>query len=309
MKPTTWLVVAVTGLSALSTGSPVWAQSAGHGPAVVELPASTRALALGDAFQLDAGDSDVLFYNPGLLGAAGGMMLGYHRFGDQSTAFTLSAATGWWGGAVGAGIQTLEYTTDAPPGGRPAGIDPFVTSGGTVVSEQVATVGYARSVGPVELGLAAKLIDQRHGDDRETSGAADIGVATRVGGFRMGLAARNLGPETDLGPGADVGSPERFTLGAGRYGLRLGPLDLGLAAAVSHRADGEWIAGGGVEVGYWPVIGRTFVVRAGARNVPDGEALPVTVGGSYWGDDLVLEYAFQPVDDHDGIHRLSVGWR
>ena len=55
-------------------------------------------------------------------------------------------------------------------------------------------------------------------------------------------------------------------------------------------------------VGYYPVTGRTFVVRAGGRTVPEGEASPLTLGASYWGDSLVLEYAFQPVDDQSVFH-------
>jgi hypothetical protein len=119
---------------------------------------------------------------------------------------------------------------------------------------------------------------------------------------------RNLGPERSL-DGVDVRLPTDVTLGWGGYGRPLGPLDLGAAAALGRRADGEVVFGGGLELGYWPVQGRTFVARVGVRNVPEGEASPVTFGGSFWGDRLVLEYAFQPVDDADGLHRVTLGWR
>ena len=78
---------------------------------------------------------------------------------------------------------------------------------------------------------------------------------------------------------------------------------------MTRRADGEWVVGGGLEFGYWPVRGRTFVARIGARTIPEGEASPLSLGGSFWGDDLVVDYAFQPVDGTDGVHRITLGWR
>ena len=41
----------------------------------------------------------------------------------------------------------------------------------------------------------------------------------------------------------------------------------------------------------------------------EGDASPVPFGSRFWGDDLVLEYAFQPVSGEDGLHRITVGWR
>ena len=85
--------------------------------------------------------------------------------------------------------------------------------------------------------------------------------------------------------------------------------DYGMAAEVRRRADGEFLAGGGFELGYYPVNGRNFVGRVGFRNVPEGEAKPFSVGGSYWGDDLVLEWGWHPFDGNGGVHTFSLGWR
>lgn len=98
-------------------------------------------------------------------------------------------------------------------------------------------------------------------------------------------------------------------MGGGFYGRPTGPLDFGMAAEISRRADGEFLAGGGIELGYYPVVGRNFVGRVGFRNVPEGEAKPFSVGGSYWGDDLVVEWGWHPIDGNGGMHTLSVGWR
>ena len=283
------------------------AQSPDREPALMEVPASTRAVGLGHAFQLDALDSDVVFYNPSQVGRGNGMMLSYHRFGATATALGVSAERSWLGGGIAIGLRSLEYGSDGP-GTRLRGLDPLLKRGPVGVSEHVAVAAYARTIGPVRAGVAGKLVNHRAEDDNDTRGAVDVGVSAELGPLRVGLAARNLGGDYVLA-GARVHMPEEVTLGAGGYGHQLGPLDLGVAAAVTRRADGEWLAGGGVEMGYWPVSGRTFVGRIGVRRVPEGEALPVTFGGSFWGDDLVVEYAFQPVDGHDGIHRLTVGWR
>ena len=70
--------------------------------------------------------------------------------------------------------------------------------------------------------------------------------------------------------------------------------------------------GGGVELGYYPIQGRTFVARLGFQDVPeDSEAAPVTMGFAFWADDLTIEWAFRPVSDADegGTHRFGVRWR
>lgn len=287
--------------------TPVAAQSAGHEPAVVELPASARAMGLGGAFQLGAPDSDIVFHHPALSERAAGMMLGYQRYGGAATGMTLSAGAGWLDGGVAVGLQALEYGS-AGPGLREGGLDPILAGGEKGAGELVATLAYARPVGPVRLGVAGKLVGQRIGEARDTRGAIDVGVAREVGSLWLALSARNLGPAYAL-DGVEAPQPEEIRLGAGGYGRPVGPLDVGLAATVARRADGEWTGGGGVELGYWPVRGRTFVVRVGGRRVPEGGASPVTFGGSFWGDDLVVEYAFEPVDGRDGVHRVALGWR
>lgn len=297
-------LVGLLGLLPASAG----AQTPEREPLVVEIPASARAVGLGHVFQLDASDSDVIFFNPALLSASGGFALGAHRFGDASTALTASASTGWYDGVVGVGLRTLEYGTDRAAGERPGGIDPLLQDGQRAVSELVAVVAYGRELFGVRVGGAAKVVTQRFGSDEEIRGSFDVGVASRVGPFQAGLSVRNLGPDRVI-DGTEADQPRTVTLGVGGYGQPVGPFDLGLASAVSVRADGEVVVGGGIEVGWWPIIGRTFMARVGARNVPEGDAFPVTFGGSFRGDDLVVDYAYQPVDDADGVHRITLGWR
>ena len=286
---------------------PLMAQSEGREPGVVELPVGARAAGLGDAFQLGSDDSDAIFHHPGLMGTLTGMMVGYQHLGEVGRLLTLSAATDWYGGGVAVGLQALSWESPGA-GERPAGLDPFLNEGPVGASELVATVGYGRAVGPLRLGVAGKLLSQRFGSDSETRGSVDLGASTPLGPGRVALSVRNLGAD-DVVAGTEVSQPVTATLAFGGYGARLWPLDVGAAGAITRRGDGEWIGGGGLELGYWPVVGRTFVARVGARTVPEGEASPLTLGGSFWGDDLVVEYAWQPVDGMEGVHRVSLGWR
>jgi hypothetical protein len=286
------------------------AQAEGRLPKVLELPASTRAMALGDAYMMNAGASDALFYHPGLVSGASGFGMDVQTWSGGASAASASAATDWFGGTVALGLQTLQYGAPATevhllPGGQ----DVLFQLGPAPTSERVASVGYGRRVLGVRLGLVGKLVEERIAGERDATGAVDVGAATTVGPLTVGLSAQNLGPDMGFVSG-DAPLPTRITLGAGAYGRQVGPLDVGLAGALTRRDDGEVVAGAGLEVGYWPVEGRTFVGRIGAHRVPEGVGSPFSFGLAYWGDDLVVEWAYQRFGDlGEGTHRFGVRWR
>ncbi|HSG48878.1 MAG TPA: hypothetical protein VLA43_13750, partial [Longimicrobiales bacterium] len=290
-------------VSALAS-SAVHAQTPGREPALLELIPGARSLALGMALQVSDRDPDLAFVHPALAVGAGGIRGGYTAFGHAAGGYTLSAGTDWFGGGVAVSLHSLEYLADpGGPGLREAGLDDFLTEppSGAGVSESAATLTYARTLFGVQVGVSGRFFSQRFAGRRSTGEAVDLGAATSVGPLKVALSARNLGGDSDL--------PEELVLGAGAYGRPVGPLDLGAAAQLRYRDDGEVEVGAGLEFGYWPIRGRTFVGRVGVRNIPEGSARPVTVGGSFWGDSLVLDYAFQPMEGLDGIHRITVGWR
>ena len=295
------------------------AQVRGNLPKVLTLPASTRAMGLGNAYVLTDRHADVLFYQPALLSRASGFGVDVQRWGAESSSATASAAMAWFGGGVGIGLQTLQYS--APSESVPGGQDDLFAEGTVPVSERVATVGYGRVLKGFEFGVAGKLVDQRVGTARNTLPLVDLGAAHGLGPFMVGLTVRDLGPQAFDSDDDEAGEaegdeededarPTRFVLGAGAYGQEVGIFDLGVAAQVSYSSD-ETVVGGGVEIGYWPITGRTFVARVGVQTVPDGsEASPVTFGFSYWGDDLVLEWAYQDFGAvGKGTHRFGVRWR
>lgn len=294
--------VAAVALAALLPAATT-AQSRGTLPKALALPASTRAMALGGAYPMGARHSDGLFYNPALLDGSTGIGVDVQQWGRSSSSSTASAAVAWLGGGVGVGLQALQLGVVGAS--VPEGDDHLFSPGATAVSERIASVGYARKLFGVEWGVAGKLAEERIGAARSTVALADVGAARGLGPLVVGLSVMDLGDR----PFGDEGVSPRVVLGAGGYGRPVGPLDLGLAAAVSH-TQGRTSVGGGVELGYWPISGRTFVARLGAQSVRSGsDASPFTFGFAFWGDDLRFEWAYQDFGGgRSGTHRFGIAW-
>jgi hypothetical protein len=293
----------------LTATAPLSGQMRENGPVILQLPASTSAMAMGGAFQLTGGRSDAIFYNPALLADASGFGLDGQTFDSKSNYLVLSAVTEWWEGNVGVGLQTLSYSTDATTGREVApGETDLLTGGAFGSTEFVATVGYAREIAGFEWGIAAKTVEHRLGSAKDVVLAADLGVSVEVGDIRIGLAAQNLGSDLRLG-GASLDLARRVTLGASGQRWQVGPFDLGASAALAVEADGTVIPALGGEIAWWPVRGRTFTGWVGVRKVEDGPAHSITFGGAFHGDDLGLEYAYQGFDSFGGAHRLGISWR
>jgi len=286
------------------------AQAEGVLPRITQMSASTRAMALGDSYMMDAGHADVIFYHPALLTRARGFGLDVQRWGSNSSSTAISGAMQWFGGAIGVGLRTLQYSAAGSSVlAAPPGQDDLFGFGSVPVSERVATLGYARGIPfDLDLGINANLVDERVGGSRQNVLLVDVGLARNVGPVVLGITAHDIGEKPILDTGA---KPTRVVLGAGNYGEQLGILDYGYTATVGFSED-EVTYGGGVEVGYWPIQGRTFVARIGFQSVPDGsEAARVTTGFAFWGDNVTVEWAFRPFSDADegGTHRFGVRWR
>jgi len=303
------LLASVLGLTALPAAAAAQDEAL---PRLLRLPASTRAMALGDAFMTDAGSADAVFYHPGLVSGSAGFGLAVQSWSGVSTSAHAAAATDWFDGTVAVGLQTLQYdrAADAPLG---AGLaqDPLFQQEARGASERVASVAYGREDSGLRWGVSGKVVEQRLEGEAETAWAMDLGLAREVGPLTVALSAQNLGTEMTFGDTA-VPLPRRYTLGAGAYGREVGPLDVGFSGSLRYEEQAEeWIPGAGLEVGYWPVRGRTFVGRVGVQRVPEGEASGVTFGAAFWGDDLTLEWAWMPFGGavDDGTHRIGIGWR
>lgn len=266
---------------------------------------STRALGLGDAFVLHSDDADAIFYNPATLSDNAGMGLAVRRNGTHRTAVQASAATDWADGALAIGVRSLGWHVPGDAEPSSPGIQPASASALAV------SLGYATDVwgdNGVRIGAAATILEQRAAFDEGVTAAFDVGIAREVGPFTLGLSARSLGPSMDLS-GKDIELPRHFTFGATTQQEPLGPLDVLASAAISRRYDGELIPGAGLEVSWWPIIGRTFIGRIGARRVTIDSASPLTLGAGFAGDKLAIDYAFQDLGGAGAIHRLGLSWR
>jgi len=292
------------------------AQTRDYGPIVLELAGSTRALALGDAFALGLRDSNGVFYQPGTLDRVQGFSGSIQRFGSSATLTTFSAGRPWYSGGIALGIQHLSY---GAPGEEPVSGDNLLqlsrdpgslrSNGDLGVSERVVSLGYGRRVKGIRMGVVGKLVEERFGSRQATTGAFDLGVAASPGPLTVGLAVQNLGWDMCIG-GEEIPLPFRASLGASTRTAIVGPLDLSASGKVLYRDDGDVIPSAGLEVAYWPVTGRIFVGRIGFRHLPDGySGSPVTFGGGFIGDNIVLDYAYEGFDSGDPSHRFSVGWR
>lgn len=94
-------------------------------------------------------------------------------------------------GAIGIGLQVLQYGAHGPGGyTAPSGQAHLFDAGSLPVSERVATIGYAREIKGINLGLAIKLIEERvalnkfvASDARTRDGAVwfDAGISKILG--------------------------------------------------------------------------------------------------------------------------------
>lgn len=288
----------------------VHAQTAERGPAAPILgwlPASTRALAMGDA-AVASGDPEAVFYNPAGLVQARGVDVGIQRYGRGATMGSMAVAIPFAPGGLGIGVQLLDYgvycadCTDAVASreGVLAG-----ARGAYPASAMAASIGFGRTLFGVRVGATARYIEQRISNARGGALAADIGASMRLGPIDVGLAVQQLGGRLELA-GERWELPHRATVGAAFNRLPAGPFDIAASAALSLLASGDVTVGGGVEVGYTPLDGYTIAGRAGLRSVHGGDVGPLSLGLALVRDRIQLEYAFQPLPGPDDLHRVGL---
>lgn len=292
-------------LLTLVAPSDATAQTPGRAAPALEFPAGARAVGLGGAAQIAVADPDHLFQHPAFLGSGGFRVTGWLADVDASY-LSMSTGTNAFGGTIGFGVRAAEWD-GVSPAASTGGLDGIIGSGSVGRSTTAVTLGYRRGIPfDLDLGVTASLVADRADGLRDRNFAIDVGLGSSLGPIDLALTARNLG--ADLQVGSETPLPARYELGAAAYGYQLGPLDLGVAGRVGVRDDDETVYGGGLEVGYYPIQGRTFIARIGGQNVPEGEGSPLTLGGTFRGDDLTIDYAWRDVDGV-ALHTITLGWR
>jgi hypothetical protein len=111
-----------------------------------DVPTSTRGMALGGAYMMDAEYADAVFVHPSLLRGASGMTLDVQRWGSASGSMSAAAATSWFNGSIGVGIgvQAMQHGYAAATGSRV--LDPSVLA---VAAGRRPGVGAGRRPGAV----------------------------------------------------------------------------------------------------------------------------------------------------------------
>jgi hypothetical protein len=309
---TLWLLVFV----ALGRhAAPLGAQVARTAGVVLELPASARALALGDAFVAVGGDDASIFYNPAQVAAAPSMALGLsmQRHIAQSRLGALSLVGRAGPGSFALGLLVLDYGSVEEIIPDPAsGGERGIPTGATVAAGEYAmSLGYAVSARGLRLGAAGKLVRQRIAEVSGGAGALDLGVAVDVwNGATLAASVQNLGGRIAVGAGANGDPLPRLVRVGAAVPLRgVGPLDVLTSVELSRSRDGRAEPSGGAEVTWAATeavafIGRVGVLGRAARSA----ASPVLVGGGIAARRLALDYAYQGFDVLGASHRIGVRW-
>lgn len=291
---------------------PAGAQSAGM--LVLEAPASTEAMAYGNAPYLWSSSPSLLFQAPALLERASGAVAGFQRYASEGTLASAAAAGDALGGGFAVGLQYMRYGVAAFPTGRDMQ-SVALTRGEIGVTEFAGSIAYARTLFGIRAGAVLKYVEQSANRTRESSASVDLGLAKDVGPIMINAAGRNLGGDLRLSPGPsgpqplDLQLPRQFVLGLSTQDFEVGPLDMFATTQVTRRRDGEYIPAGGVEVSYWPVNGYTFRLRGGLQRVSGDARSPFTFGGAFTGDDITIEYAYQAFDESGNAHRVGLRWQ
>ncbi|MFN2398408.1 MAG: PorV/PorQ family protein [Gemmatimonadaceae bacterium] len=297
--------------------APANAQGRGNSSAVVlELPASTRSLAMGDAFAASGGDDAVIFYNPSQLETIGSSMsasISVQRYVGSSTlgAVALSAKLGRRG-TLGLGVQVLDYGSaeEILPSDGSGSLTGISTGGVVEGSDYAAVVGYAMRLGRGRAGVATKYVAQRLAGTNGGTAAVDLGTAFDVGrGATIALSMQHLGGDLELA-GISAPLPRRARLGGSLPFKLMNSLDVVTVAEVSRTRGSDFASGVGAEVAWVSSAELVLYARAGYRDQPaQADVSPVSYGGGFRAGPLSLDYAYQNFHDLGPTHRIGARWR
>jgi hypothetical protein len=268
------------------------AQQSTYGPLALSLPASARMLAMGD-IGVAGRDDDVIFYNPAQLAVARGTSVSLTRLSETARGGTMSTVLRLGSGAVGFGVNYLEY--QVAPLAYPFQLGDIVGSGFALGTSALGAVGYAQTYRGFRLGASAKYAMDAVDIERFGSIYGDVGLGRdfRQGRYSTALSVQNIG--SSLTRGADeIQAPMLATLGAATS-RQLGPLDGVATAGISYSELDEVTAGGGAELSWSWLVGYSIAGRAGVHQARNGGDTEIMGGLGFTADRMTLDVA---------VHRL-----
>jgi len=296
--------------------SSAFAQAPETGPLILNVPASARTAALGNAW-VAGRDRDVIFYNPAqLIDQRDEFDLSLTRLGPASTMMSAGStfAAGKWNLTLGWGAQVLGFDADAASS-YPYSPDLLQADGSRRGTDMLFTVGGAIEVKGFRVGAAGKYVSEiaspaAAGPDAPAPNhqmvLGDIGVARDLLGGAGAIAFQNLGRDSeDNGTVLPVG--RQIAFGWSRT-KQAGPLDLAIFTQATVRK-GWWSPAGGLEMGYSWIDGYNVALRVGGRRTETDAERPISLGGALTADRLTVEYAVRFFDDGRTANGVTVRWR
>lgn len=275
------------------------AQADRYAPTVLQLAATPRAATL--ASTTAARDIEAIFGNPAMVGVATGTVVGVGRFG-AATHLTLASSSSLGPFSVGIGAQYLDHQSQTL--GLPYWSYALQVGGDRVASSAVGAFALATTIRGNRVGAALKYVDQRFGPLQDDGPSLDLGLARDVSRYTVGVTVQNIGAGMHF-PGSSAQLPLRVAAGVTTYGFTAGSFDLNGSAGASVLPDGILLPALGLELGYVPLEGYNFALRAGIRRPELRAQQPLSVGGSAALDRFAVEYAYEDWVN-GGTHRLAL---
>jgi len=299
------LGVGLVALSPIALPLPATAQVQ-SAPLLYRLPVSVRAAAQGVHSTVAREPGDI-WWNPALAADVRGIGLSWGNYGVEGNIGSVTGAGDWGDFSVAISVRAASYgLTD--PFDTPGPSDAF-SGGPFATSEIVGSAAVAREVGFLKLGVTGALIERRVGASVATAGSFGFGVLVDWLGLTWGGSVSNLGPSLNHDSVA-IAQPTEFAVGVGLGTRPLGPLDISAFTSVVLLEEGAIVPEGGVEISYWPIQGRTFLLRGGVRPATGGgEPSVLSFGVGFRADNVTFAYSSE---NHRGVaaaHHFGVWWR
>jgi hypothetical protein len=279
--------------------SRVDAQADRYAPTILQIAPTPRAATL--ASTTAARDIEAIFANPAMVGVAVGTIVSLGRF-DAATQLTLASSASLGPFSVGIGAQYLDHVSQNI--GLPFWSYALQVGGERAASSVAGAFALATTIRGNRVGAAVKYVGQRSGPLRDHAPSLDLGIARDVSRYTVGLTVQNIGAGVHL-LSTRAQLPLRVAAGVSSYGWAVGPFDVNGSAGASVLPDGIVLPALGLELGYVPMEGYNFALRAGIRRPELRAQQPLSIGGTAGLDRFALEYAYE--DWVNGaVHRLAL---
>ena len=291
-----WLGAACVLVLSTSAG----AQADRYAPTVLQVAPTPRAATLASITA--ARDIEAIFGNPAMVGVAVGTVAGMGRYA-HATHLTLASSASLGPFNVGIGAQYLDAFTQGFE--LPYSSYALQDGGDRQASSAVGAFALATTFRGNRVGAAVKYVEQRVDALRDGAPSLDLGIARDVSRYTLGVAVQNIGAGIHLSPNSSAQLPLRVAAGVTSYGWTVGPFDVNGSAGASVLPDGIVLPAFGLELGYAPLEGYSFAVRAGIRRPELRAQQPLSFGGSAALDRFALEYAYEEWVN-GGTHRVAL---